>query len=131
MHVRDGPATTIVTVPREHFSSAALSLERLLERTGSPRRLVYIDGGSPRHWRRRLEELASEHDFTLVRTDCFLTPNEARNIGLRFVDTKFVAFVDQDVVVSPGWLEALEGCAADTGASVVGPIYGGVRGQPR
>jgi len=120
--VSEVAATTVVTVPREHFSTAPLSLSRLLDHTCAPRRLVYIDGGSPRRWRRELEQLAIEHDFTLVRTDCFLTPNEARNLGFGFVDTEFVAFVDQDVIVSPNWLGALESCAADTGATIVGPL---------
>ena len=52
-----------------------------------------------------------------------LTPNEARNLGLPYVQTKYAVFIDNDVVVAPGWLEALIECAEETGASLVGPIY--------
>jgi GT2 family glycosyltransferase len=38
------------------------------------------------------------------------------------VKTKYLVFVDNDVIVSPGWLEALVQCAEETGAAVVGPL---------
>ncbi len=34
-----------------------------------------------------------------------------------------MVFIDNDVVVSPGWLSALVACADETGAWVVGPLY--------
>jgi hypothetical protein len=37
------------------------------------------------------------------------------------VTTPFAIFVDNDVKVSAGWLDALEECAIDTGAAVVAP----------
>jgi GT2 family glycosyltransferase len=73
--------------------------------------------------RRYLEATARDHDFTLVRCDHFLTPNEARNLALRFVDSEFVAFIDYETIVVRGWLRALERCARETGAWVVGPTY--------
>jgi GT2 family glycosyltransferase len=51
-----------------------------------------------------------------------LSPNQARNLGFALVDTKYTAFVDNDVIVTPGWLEALVTCAEETGAAVVGPL---------
>lgn len=36
--------------------------------------------------------------------------------------TKYVVFVDNDVVVSPGWLKALVQCAEETDAAIVGPL---------
>jgi hypothetical protein len=39
------------------------------------------------------------------------------------VHTKYVAFLDNDVFVQPGWLQALLRCADETGAWVVGPLY--------
>ena len=49
-------------------------------------------------------------------------PNQARNLGLRRVKTPFLVFVDNDIIVSPGWLEALLDCARETDAAVVGPL---------
>jgi GT2 family glycosyltransferase len=66
--------------------------------------------------------MAREHNLALLRTESFLNGNQARNAVLPFVDTEYVAFVDYDTQPSAGWLERLERCADDTGASVVAPL---------
>ena len=116
------PATTIAIVPHEKFSLMRRSLESVLANTPEPHRIVVVDGGSHRSVAGYLTDQARRHDFTLVRTDYFLRPNEARNLGLRYSRTEFVAFVDNDVVVDPGWLAPLERCARETGAAVVSPL---------
>lgn len=118
----DKPNVTIVITPRERFSAARESLESILTQTPPPYRLVYVDGGSPRSLAAYLQRRAEQVDFTLVRTEHYLSPNRARNLGLGHVDTDFVVFVDNDVIVSPGWLETLLACAEDTGAAVVSPL---------
>ena len=39
------------------------------------------------------------------------------------IDTDYVIFIDNDVQVEEGWLDALVACADETGAGVVGPLY--------
>jgi GT2 family glycosyltransferase len=116
------PFVTLVIVPRERFSCTQESLESIYEHTDFPFKLIYVDGNSPAKVRRYLETKAQEKNFQLIRTDYYLSPNHARNIGLSHVDTKYLVFVDNDVVVSPGWLKALVDCAEETEASVVGPL---------
>jgi len=117
------PQVTIIVVPREQFSKTRTSLESVYAVTSLPFELVYIDGNSPPHLRRYLAEQAEARGFTLVRTEYYLTSNEARNLGLRHARTPYVAFIDNDVAVTPGWLEALLRCADETGAWAVGPLY--------
>jgi GT2 family glycosyltransferase len=116
------PLVTIVVVPRERFSFALSSLDALYERTSFPFRLVYVDAGSPRAVRRALQRRAADRGFELLRVDRYLTPNAARNLGLRRVRTRYVVFLDNDGLVMPGWLTALVGCAEETGAAVCGPL---------
>jgi glycosyltransferase involved in cell wall biosynthesis len=116
------PIVTIAVVPRERFGMAPESLDDVYAKTRFPFRLVYVDGGSPPRIGRILEQRARDHGFTLVRKNRFLTPNEARNIALRSVETTYVVFIDNDVLVTPGWLEALVDCAEETGASICGPL---------
>ena len=116
------PIVTIVVVPRERFSCTKESLESIYENTNFPFKLIYVDGNSPAKIRRYLEAKAQEKNFKIVRTNYYLSPNHARNIGLSHVDTKYLVFADNDIVVSPGWLEALVNCAEETGATVVGPL---------
>ncbi len=114
---------TIVVTQREVFGATRQSLESILALTRPGFRMVCIDGGSPGSTRRYLERRTQELGFAYVRKEHYLTPNEARNLGLPYVHTKYAVFVDNDVVVAPGWLEALIECAEETGASMVGPIY--------
>ncbi|WP_421655576.1 glycosyltransferase family 2 protein [Leptothermofonsia sp. ETS-13] len=122
MTLANEPLVTIVVVPRERFSCAQRSLESIYEHTTLPFKLVYVDGNAPFKVQQYLKAQAEEKSFHLIRTDYYLYPNQARNLGLTHANTRYVVFVDNDVIVSPGWLEALVQCAEETQAAVVGPL---------
>ena len=88
-----------------------------------------MDGGSPPLVRDAIARLSREKGFRLIRTEEYLVPNRARNLGARDVDTEHVVFIDNDVIPEPGWLDALVRCADETGAWIVGPVY--CIGDPR
>lgn len=115
---------TLIVVPRERFSYTSESLESIYQYTEYPFDLVYVDGNSPAHIKNYLAQQAQEKKFKLVRTDYYLSPNQARNIGLQQVseETDYVVFVDNDIHVSQGWLEKLVNCAEEESASVVCPL---------
>lgn len=113
---------TIVVSPRERFSCTREALESIYEHSDYPFQLIYIDGGSPSHIQNYLAEQAQQKQFQLIRTEYYLSPNHARNLGLRQVTSKYVVFIDNDVVVTPGWLQPLVQCADETGATVVSPL---------
>lgn len=117
------PLPTIVVVPRERFGVTRRSLEAIYANTSGPFHLVYVDGGSPAPIRRYLADQARARGFTLVRTDRYLTPNEARNLGVQHARTRYIVFIDNDAVPAPGWLDKLVECAETTGAWIVGPMY--------
>ena len=116
------PQVTIVVVPRERFSLTRLCLERLYAETQLPFALVYVDGGSPNKTKRYLQTQAEERGFRLIRIEHYLSPNQARNLGFSHVKSRYVVFIDNDVLVTPGWLDSLVRCAEETGAWVVGPL---------
>ncbi|MUL38119.1 glycosyltransferase family 2 protein [Gloeocapsopsis dulcis] len=116
------PQVTIVVAPRERFSYTRESLDSIYEHTHTPFKLVYVDGGSPAQIKSYLEAQAREKNFQLIRTEHYLSPNHARNIGLAQVNTKYVVFIDNDVVVTPGWLQKLVECAETTNATIVSPL---------
>ncbi len=118
------PKVTLVVVPRERFSYTRQSLESIYQNTQIPFSLVYVDGSSPKKVQQYLEEQVVEKGFKLVRSDHYLAPNQSRNIGLRHVDvdSKYVVFVDNDIVTTPGWLKKLVECAEETDATVVCPL---------
>jgi len=116
------PRTTIVVVPRETHSVWGRMLARLREHTDPSVPVVVVDGGSPPSVRRQLERIADREGFTLVRSESVLSSNEARNEGTRFVTTELVAYLDNDTMVTPGWLAPLEQCLAETGGVLVSPV---------
>jgi len=117
------PRVTLVVVPRERFSRTEISLESIYRNTAEPFKLIYVDGHSPRHIRKYLERQRREKGFRLIRLPHFIPTPQSRNIGLREVDTPYVVFIENDMLVQPGWLQALLRCAEDTPAPVVGPLY--------
>jgi len=119
----EDPQVTIVVVPRERFSYTERSLQSIYDHTTFPFKLVYVSAGAPSRIKQFLAIESVEKKFELVSTDRCLSPNEARNLGLREVKTKYVVFMDNDALVTPGWLEALVRCAEETDAWVVGPLY--------
>jgi hypothetical protein len=117
------PLVTVVMVQRDRFSVAPRAIRQLYDETHVPFEFLYVDGGSPRSVRHALDELQRSLGFALLRAPHFLTPNQARAIGLREVTTPYVVFIDNDCLVQPGWLDALVGTAEETDAWVVGPLY--------
>jgi len=113
---------TIVVTPRERFGVAEESLLSVVEDTRLPYELVYIDAGSPIAIGNRLRAICDANGFRYVRLDDYISPNAARNMGQRLVETPYTVFLDNDVVVSRGWLDALVACAQETGAEVVAPL---------
>jgi len=117
------PEVTIVVVPREQFSKTQVSLESIFEHTRLPFTLIYVDGNAPPPVRRYLERQAAEKGFRLIRENRCLPANVARNLAVPYLQTKYTVFIDNDVIVTPHWLEPLIDCANETGCWVVGPLY--------
>ncbi|MGF1568666.1 MAG: glycosyltransferase family 2 protein [Nodosilinea sp.] len=116
------PEVTIVVVPRERYQFAQASLESLYAATAYPFQLIYVDNNSPAKLRRYLADQAQKRGFRVLRSDRYLSPNAARNVGLQSVTSRYVVFVDNDVIFAPGWLGALVNCGQQTNATVVGSL---------
>jgi GT2 family glycosyltransferase len=115
------PSITVVSVPREQFGRARLSLQSILDASAPDAPIIYVDGNSPLDLAR--DVAAIRPGVTVIRRDHYLSGNVARNLALAQVRTRYVMFVDNDVQVWPGSIDALVKCAEDTGAWIVGPLY--------
>ncbi|HEV2037929.1 MAG TPA: glycosyltransferase, partial [Candidatus Eremiobacteraceae bacterium] len=114
---------TIVVTPWQHFSQTRPALESIYAYTQPPFELVYVDGNSPPNVQRYLQEQARRRHFTLVRRDYYLTTSEAQNLASPHIRTKYVVYIENWVLVSPGWLSSLVRCAEETHAWAVEPLY--------
>lgn len=116
------PLATVVITPRERFSTAPRALASVMQNTAAAYPLIYIVGSPPAYLQEFLTQTCRSPRCQLIIEPQLLFPNAARNIGLRHVETKYAVFLDNDVVVEPGWLDALIRCAEETQADVVGPL---------
>lgn len=115
---------TIVHVPRERYGETRASLDSILRNTeGVPYKLLILDAASPPAVAEHLRAVAAEgENRELLRFDFIMTPNELRNEAIKRLDTPYVAFVDNDAHVAPGWLPPLLRAAKEKDAWVVAPV---------
>ncbi len=116
------PLVTVVVVFRERHSFASRSLGSLLEHRDYPFALHYFDYHSPPSVRRELEAAQARGALKLFPA-VGGTANQLRNQALPTVETKYVCFIDNDVLVTRGWIETLVATAERTGAGIVFPLY--------
>jgi GT2 family glycosyltransferase len=113
---------SVAVVPRERFRPFTLSLRSLFKTIDENVPTIVVDGGAPEYIRKELYALCAERPFELVECEDFILPNKARNIALNRVETKYVAFCDNDLDYWPGWLDALVENAEANGSAAVAPL---------
>ncbi len=111
----------VVVTPRERYTGTPAALGAILDSIPAGVRVSMVRGGLPRRIERQIEALAGER-VQIVGPSRHLSPNAARAIGLRSVDTRYVVFIDNDVIPRAGWLEALVDTAETEDAWVVRPL---------
>jgi glycosyltransferase involved in cell wall biosynthesis len=117
------PLVTVVISPREGHFMSERSLLSVLADDAIPFDLIYIDIASPPETAAVIGAHAAARGFKVVRHDGWTAPAAARKAVLSDVGTKYVAFVDNDVLIEPGCLKTLVDCAEETGAGLVCPLY--------
>lgn len=118
------PNVAIVVIQRERYSPTLGCLSQLLRVTRYPFHLIYVDGNSPPPIHDYLQRMAKRHfNLKLIRLDRHLRVNEARNYALAMLpEVDYVLFLDNDVLVEPGWLERLVNAATQEQADLVTPL---------
>ena len=107
---------------RERHRLTLRSIEDILARTATPFRLVFAHGGLPEWLELGLQPLVQSGRVELRHFPGLHWPHHLRQAVIGEVDTEYVAFIDNDILVSPGWLDRLLACADETGG-IVGPVY--------
>ncbi len=119
----DAPTITIGFVPRDRSCLAPASLERLLERTPPPFRLVAVDAGMPARFREPLERLlAGAPDAELLSAGPEVGSNAARNLVLRACASDYLCLIENDCFVHEGWLAALVRACEEHPAEAAAPL---------
>jgi hypothetical protein len=111
---------TIVVVPRDRFSSVIDCTRSILANTPVPFRLTFLDFGYSVRTLDQIRKLCAEVPLEIVPCGRTIPIIAFRNY-LPQIKTPYVAWVDNDTYVTPGWMEALLERAA-AGARVILPV---------
>jgi glycosyltransferase involved in cell wall biosynthesis len=124
MNAQNNIRTTVVVVPRESFNMFDEVVKRIYDVTPPIFKMIIMEGKSPEPVREKLRQFAKTRpNCQIVWSDKWLYPHEYVNQAIPLIDTDYAVFVDNDVEVMDGWLEALVKCADEEKAGCVHPIY--------
>jgi glycosyltransferase involved in cell wall biosynthesis len=100
----DAPAVTVVVPTRGRAAYLEVTLDSLLrQRTRTPFELLVVDDGAGEP----IRQVARRAGVRCISHGRPRGLNAARNSGIRESTAPLVAFVDDDVLAAPGWLDAL------------------------
>lgn len=111
----------IVVVPRERYAPTLETLRHVVATVPHDVPVTLVRGGMPDRMATAARALYDGR-VAVIGPARHLAPNAARHIGLTASSARFVVFVDNDVVTTPGWLEPLVDAATSTTAWVVRPL---------
>ncbi len=106
-------------------------VESLLAHTRPPFELIIVDNGSTDGTRQYLRELLQRHrNIKVIFNETNIGAPAGRNCGLAVAEGDFIAFVDNDIVATEGWLERLlRWMEIDPTIGIVGPCSNFASGQ--
>lgn len=123
------PSITIGFLPRERYSIAAESLASLYAHTPMPFELIVVDAATPQRHLDQMTAVLADHDnWRVLSFDRPMLPAESKNRILAETSTDYVCLLENDVLFSDGWLEALLQACEDVPADVAAPIIREGRG---
>jgi len=117
------PRVTLVMTVRERYRLTLRSIESILANTAIPYRFIFSHGTLPKWLDEGLAALEQAGKLERRVFPHLLWPQHLRKAVMDEVDTEFVAFIDNDILVSPDWMQRLIETADATGAGIVGPVY--------
>jgi hypothetical protein len=117
------PSVTVGFFPRERFSIAPRTLKRLLEATGVEFQLLIVDCRMPARYRKRIEALVQGRPgVEFIHSDRYLMPNESRELIAGASRSDYTCMLENDALVSDGWLSQLIAACEQTGAGAAAPL---------
>lgn len=118
-----GIPVTIVVSFRERWRFTPLTVDSIIKNTNGPFALWLLDTGMPNDVRAALQPHLEAGALEIVEVQDGRQPNEARAAIADRLESPFAVFIDNDVLVTAGWLDSMMACGKETGAGIVCPLY--------
>lgn len=109
---------TIVMTVRENYSLTIQSIDSIIKFTTAPYRFIFVNYKVPESI---LEEI-KKRDVEIFNTDSPY-PSVSMKSVIPEIATPYTVYLDNNITVSPLWLENLIVCMELNNAGVVGPAY--------
>ena len=116
---------TIIIVTYNNLEYTRLTLESVLTKTRYPNyEVVVVDNGSNPEMQRWLADYAAKHaSVRLILNDRNLGFPAANNVGIRAAtESDYIVLLNNDCIVTPGWLSRLIRYLQDPRIGMVGPV---------
>ncbi len=135
--------TSIVVVTKDQLPYTRLCLDSVRIHTRESYELIVVDNASTDGTHEYLAALAAETEAARAGGDAFAPEvkvifndlnagfPKACNQGLRAATGETIALLNNDMIVTPGWLTNLLGCLTATGAGMVGAMSNMISGLQR
>ncbi|MDW8137912.1 MAG: glycosyltransferase [Bacteroidota bacterium] len=130
----DGPLTSIIVLAHNNLSYTRQCIKAILSYTHPiSYELIVVDNGSTDDTPQFMRLLAERHpEVRYIRLEENLGFAAGNNIGMAAARGRFLVLLNNDVVVTPGWLERLLlPAVADPQVGLVGPVTNRISGRQR
>jgi hypothetical protein len=113
---------TLILIPRHGYATTRTTVESIRRNTRRALRIIAVDIRAPQPARAYMAQQAADPQFVHLPIEHWVSRQSGRLLALELVDSEYVVFMDNNMRVEPGWLDALVGAAEETGAAVVSPL---------
>lgn len=111
--------TSIIICAVNHLQDLTIPCIRsVIQNTGQPYELILIDDGSQDGTYEYFKSISRK----AYRNQSSKGATRSRNIGLRASEGDYICFLDNDVIVPPGWLKVLIQESRKARVGIIGPI---------
>ncbi len=117
------PTVTIGFVPRERFSLAAESLQRIFDYTEIPFNLIVVNCNIPKiYWQQMEQVLQGRDKVKVIHREHYLLPNQSKNLVVQEAQDEFLCLIENDNLVQKGWLSQLIAACEEYPADAAVPL---------
>ncbi|MCK4446336.1 MAG: glycosyltransferase [Candidatus Marinimicrobia bacterium] len=125
-----GKKVTIIILTYNALEYTKQCIQSIQEHTNYPYEIIFVDNHSTDGTKRYLRQLVSKYpNYKLIANKQNKGFAAGNNQGMKSAKGEYILLLNNDVLVSDGWLERMVACAeADNSIGIVGPITNWISG---